>query len=167
MAYLNDNYTPNAKSRDVLERAWTHVRSVSYTPSARWLFYRLFQDGVYSAKGDYGSRFLPLFSRVRHNQWGPWRRDTLVDDTRVVLHHSGGDKDAAEWARDISNGVWCRLDHWYRQENYVEIWFEAAAMRAQFEHHTRGIPLTLRPFQGMPSIPYKDLASRELGRLRC
>jgi len=162
MAYLSDSYTPNAASRRILERAWQHVQSVPYRATSRWLFYRLLQDGHYSGKADYGSKFLPLLSRVRHNFWGPWRPDSLADDTRTTLPHGGGERDAEEWAKDVSYGIVCQLDHWYRQGLYLEIWFEAAAMRAQFEHYTRGIPITLRPFQGMPSIDYKWQAAKEI-----
>lgn len=162
MAYLSDSYKPNQNSRAILEAAWQHVTSVDYRVSSRWLFYRLLQDGAYTKKDDYNGRFLPLLSRARHNRFGPWRPDSLVDDTRRVIAHRGGARNAMSWVRAVSGGVACRLDHWHRQTNYVEFWFEAAAMRSQFAHYTQGVSITLRPFQGMPSIDFKYQAAQEL-----
>ncbi|MDZ4241726.1 MAG: hypothetical protein U1D99_02775, partial [Candidatus Omnitrophota bacterium] len=52
------------------------------------------------------------------------------------------------------------LDKWRLQNYYVELWFEAKAMRAQFEHYTDYI--TLRPFGGDPSIHFKWQIAGEL-----
>ena len=84
MAYVNDNYQPNAKSREILARAWEHVQGVEYQVTARWLFYRLLQDGFYSSKADY-EKLLALLSRARHNQWESWRPDSLIDDGREAI----------------------------------------------------------------------------------
>ncbi len=158
----NTDYTPNAASRKILDRAWEHIESVDYAVSSRWLFYRLLQDGIYQAKSDY-NKYLALMSRARRALYGPWNRDTLVDDTRNTYPHPGGHASTSAWADNVKrNGVNCTIDHWTRQDNYVEIWFEAAAMASQFRHYTQDIPITLRPFQGMPSIDYKNTAAMEL-----
>jgi hypothetical protein len=160
MAYQSEDYTPNEKSRAILARGWEHVRSVSYPVSARWLFYRLLQDGIYSKKSDY-QRFLSLTSRARHNEWEGWRPDTLTDDTRERVVRGGGDRDSQAWATSVVDyGVECKLDKWYTQDVYLEIWFEANAMASQFRYHTRHT--TLVPFGGMPSIPYKYEIARSL-----
>jgi len=45
----------------------------------------------------------------------------------------------------------------------VELWFEANAMRGQFEHYTEHI--MLRPFGGDPSIPFKWNIAAHLTRM--
>lgn len=160
MAYHNDDYKPNKASRAILARAWEHVQSVQYRATSRWLFYRLLQDGLYHGKKDYQT-FLGLFSRARHNYWEGWRPNTLADDTRQSRGHATGYRNVEEWAKEmVKYGRTPVLDHWFCQEQYVEVWFEAEAMRAQFEYYTRG--LTLRPFKGMPSIDYKWGIAKDL-----
>jgi len=150
-------YTPNAKSRQILARAIEHIRGVPYRVTARWLFYRLYQEGLYAGKTDYNNRFLPLLSRARHNLYGEWHPDTLADDTRKAIERGGGFATPGDWADAMRKRAHCGLSKWAGQENYVELWFEAKAMRGQFEHYTEHI--TLRPFGGQPSIPYKwDIA---------
>lgn len=157
MAYKSDSYTPQGKGCAILDRAWEHLQSVPYKPSARWLFYRLLQDGFYSKKSDYKNAFLPLLSRVRHNGYGPWRPDTLIDDRRSATIRGEGYDSPAEWAEAIADRGSVKLSRWGGQSYYLELWYEAEAMSAQFEYYTRNI--TLRPFFGMPSIPYKwDIA---------
>ena len=154
MAYENANYRPNKKSRAILDRAWAHVRQVPYKVTARWLFYRLLQDGVYSAKEDYKARFLPLLSRARHNGYGGWKPNTLADDSRERFVRGVGFESVDTWASAIKRrGISCNLDKWTGQRYYVQILFEASAMASQFKHYTRHI--TLVPFGGMPSIPFK------------
>jgi len=160
MAYKSDNYKPNKQSAQILGRAWDHVHSIPYRATSRWLFYRLLQDGFYHGKDDYG-KFLALTSRARHNGWQQWRPDSLADDTRNAIEHRGGYRTVEEWAEELRTyGRQPTLDHWYGQEHYVEVWFEAEAMRAQFEHYVRGV--TLRPFKGMPSIDYKYKMAQDL-----
>lgn len=160
MAYLNDNYMPNAKSRQILAAAWEHIQSVPYKVTARWLFYRLLQDGFYKGKDDVGT-FSALFSRARHNNFEGWRPDTLADDTRNAIVKTGGLATAEDWVEYMAEGGFtCQLDHFYRQENYIELWFEAEAMRRQFEYYTRGI--TLRPMKGQASIDYKYSIAKDI-----
>lgn len=152
MAYKSDDYKPNAKGRAILARAAAHVASVPYRVTARWLFYRLLQDGLYSKKQDYKT-FLALTSRARHNEWESWRPDTLADDTRERIIRGEGYESADDWRDMLTQRAYCELDKWTSQAYYVQIWFEANAMAGQFKHYTRHI--TLVPFGGMPSIPYK------------
>jgi hypothetical protein len=71
----------------------------------------------------------------------------------------------ADWVRALhASEHKPNLDHWYRQENYVEVWFEAAAMLAQFEYYTCGM-VTLRPFQGAPSISCKWQIAKSLEKV--
>lgn len=160
MAYKSENYTPNAKNREILEAAWRHVASVPYQVSLRWLFYKVLQDGLYSTKDDYKT-FVGMVSKARHNRWGDWRPDSLVDDRHNAFECVAGDRSAGAWVKSlISAGVKCEIDHWYRQAAYVELWFEADAMIRQFQYYTSGI--TLRPFGGSASIPYKWAAAKAL-----
>lgn len=159
MPYVRDDYTPNAKSRDILARAWEHVQSIPYAATLRWLFYRLLQEGLYSDKKDYRGPYMQLFSRARHNEWEGWRPDTLVDDMHGSIVRGDGFETPADWLDAISTELGCNLSHWYAQDYYVELWFEAAAMIRQFKHYTKNI--TLVPFGGMPSIAFKyEIAQR-------
>lgn len=57
MPYKKDGYMPNAESVRILDSAWAHTPGESVPrqakATARWLFYRLLQDGFYSAKDYY------------------------------------------------------------------------------------------------------------------
>lgn len=153
MAYSNMDYKPNNASRRILERGWELVKSVPYQVTARWLFYALLQEGFYSKKDDYKNRFLPLLSRARHTFYQGWRPDTLSDDRRSAIERGGVWDTVAEWQAYMSKQGECRLQKWEGQHFYVEIWIEAEAMIGQFKHYSEHI--TIRPFYGMPSIPYK------------
>ena len=83
-------YRPQQRQREILAAAWTHVQSVAYRVSLRWLFYRLLQDGYYSTKKDYRGQFKPLMSRARHRQLDGWRiTDTLTDEVRSATYAEG------------------------------------------------------------------------------
>ena len=56
-------YQPRAEQANILDQALAHIRSVPYDVSARWLFYRLLQDGLYRVKEDYHGKFLPLTAK--------------------------------------------------------------------------------------------------------
>lgn len=150
---------PQKKQAAILDQAYALVESVPYTISARWLFYGLLQEGVYSGKADYDNKFLPLISKARKAFYKNWAPDTLADDTRTAIKRGGGWPDEASFLLDVGRAK-IQLDKWERQKNYVELWFEAKAMRAQFEHYTRHI--TLRPFGGDCSIPFKWQIASEL-----
>jgi hypothetical protein len=160
MAYISENYKPSKKNREILARAWEHVQGVPYQPTSRWLFYRLLQEGFYSKKDDYKARYLPLMSRARHNFYGSWRPDTLVDDSREAIYRGSGYDTPKEWAAAAAKGLTCQLHRWEGQKYYVEVWFEAEAMKAQFKFYSQDV--ILRPFGGHPSIHYKWGIAKDL-----
>jgi len=157
---MSDEYRPRKDQKEILDRAFSYVQSVPYQVTARWLFYRLLQDGIYSAKGDYNGKFLPMLSKARKRFYDGWRPDTLSDDTREAVIRGHGFDNEADWLAAIGRGLKCNLDKWAGQPCYVELWFEAKAMRGQFEHYTDHV--TLVPFGGDPSIPYKWEAAKRL-----
>ncbi len=157
-----NGYTPGAGTAFLLARAMDHINSVPYAVTARWVFYRLLQDGSLTTKGDY-KRFLGLSSKARKGFYRSWRPDTLADDTRQPVVRGDGYDDGEGWAEALTDEVQCILDRWAGQPNYVEIWFEAAAMMAQFQFHTNdNIPLLA--FHGDISIPEKWRSARRLTR---
>ena len=132
MAYRSENYKPHKRSREILTRAWGHVQSVPYQVTARWLFYRLLQDGYYKTKSDYDNKFLPLLSRARHCFYESWRPDTLADDRRAPIVRGDGYESPAAWVEMLASRARCNLARWEGQSYYVEVWFEAEAMKSQF-----------------------------------
>lgn len=153
------NYCPHKDQREVLDRAMGYIESVAYQVTARWLFYRLLQDGIYTGKGDYNSKFLPMLSKARKRFYNSWRPDTLADDTREAVIRGDGFNSESEWLSAVGR-MRCNLDKWTSQPCYVELWFEAKAMRSQFEYYTDHV--TLVAFGGDPSIPYKWAAAKRL-----
>lgn len=175
MAYANvETWQPSAKSRVILDRAKEHIESVPYKVSARWVFYRLLQDGIYTKKADYKNTFISLTSRARHS--GYWDPDVLADETReaVIFEPEGWDTPEAdineqiELARvrakeeieDLRESLEnyryrhnYRIDSTYFHDCITVVMFEARAMEQQFRRYAGG--LTLCPFAGQPSIPYK------------
>lgn len=163
MTYVNPNYKPSKKNAIILDAAWEYIQGVPYPVTSRWTFYRLYQNGYYTKKKDYRTKWVDLVSTARKSFYKNWRPDTLVDDTRVVVSRGNGFVDVDKWKGAINDyGVSCDISHWPEQERYVELWFEANAMLAQFRYYTQGI--TLRPFGGKPSIDYKSKMAKELER---
>lgn len=145
-------YNPHLRTKAMLQRAITYVNSVPYQVSLRWLFYRLLQDGTYQSKADYKNRFDGPLSAARKQFFGEWRPWTLADETRMPIYRGDGHANAHAWLEAVGK-VECTLSKWAFQREYVEFWYEARAMTAQFEHYTKDI--TLRPFGGQMSIPAK------------
>ena len=169
---MAETYKPREKAvADLLDFAWTHVRSVDYTVTARWLFYRMLQDGLLSTKADY-KRFLGYLSKARKRFYKGWRPWTLADDTRSAYLSSrrgwydlslrgGGFATPADWREALATEANCVLERWDGQPVYVEVWFEASAMQAQFLHHVNeNVPLL--SFKGDVSIPAKWAAAKRL-----
>lgn len=154
-------YNPRSEQAAILDRAYELVQSVPYQVSARWLFYGLLQEGVYPDKESYKGKFLPLIAKARKEFYKDWRPDTLADDTRIPVVRGDGFTDEMHWLQAIGQAE-CTLDKWINQSAYVECWFEAKAMRGQFEYFTKYI--TLRPFGGDPSIPCKWAIAKEIER---
>jgi len=147
---------PDPKTQEILNTALAHVESVSYKVSLRWVFYRLYQEGYYSTKEGY-NKFEYLASRARHTRWNGWKPDTLADETREIIRRIYGYPDMEEALEempdDLASNIDLAIDHFYKQDHYVEIWYEARAMTGQFRHYTAKIDLI--PLGGMSSIPYK------------
>lgn len=158
-----DTYTPHGKTADVLDRAWDILQTVPYQVSARWLFYRLLQEGFYNDKAAYKNQFVKAVSSARHANYKQWRPDTLADETREVIERGNGFSSVQSWLDAVAARLECKLDKWQNQPYYVELWYEARAMSQQFQYYTEHIQL--RPMAGQPSIPYKYQAARELSRI--
>lgn len=156
-------YRPQKKTAAILERAMQYVKSVPYTVSARWLFYRLYQEGYYRDKKDYKDQFMNPLAEARKRMYGEWRPWTLSDETRSPIYRGQGFAGQLEWLEAMGKQE-CRLDRWAARSVYVEIWYEAKAMTGQFEHYTQDI--TLRPFGGQPSIPFKWDVVPHFARIR-
>ena len=153
-------YKPQRRNAAILDRAFELVNSVPYRVSARWVFYRLLQEGFYSKKDDYKNQLLPALSDARHAFYKDWRPDTLADDTRAAVVRGNGFRDEKAWLKALAAQVACNLDYWLKQPHYAECWYEARAMTDQFQYYTEH--LTLRPMGGQPSIPYKWQIAKDL-----
>ncbi len=170
----NNGYKPYGDTAKILDQAMEHINSVDYQVSVRWVFYRLLQEGLYRKKDDY-MKFIRLTSRARHNYYNGWNPLTLVDETRsmIVEGYEGerpgvkpeelfddAEQESNEEIEELHNQLndfKCGFDYeidptWY-QDTICIIMFEARAMVQQFKKYTSG--LTLCPFGGHPSIPYK------------
>jgi hypothetical protein len=168
------SYQPYGKTKKILERAMEHIQDVPYQVSVRWVFYRLLQEGFYSKKRHYDN-FVQLTSRARKSWYDGWSPSTLADDTRTMsVSANDGDrpdpdieelieteiqeaKNEIEYHRDQAQNYThlflYDIDPNYYQARFCVIMFEARAMMEQFATYTHG--LTLCPFGGQPSIPYK------------
>ena len=153
------SYNPQSKTREILDIAWQHIQSVPYTVTARWLFYRLLQAAILQKKSDY-KLLLKVLSSARKGFYNGWAPDTLADDTRQAMIKGAGWRTGNHWLDGVKR-MSCELDRWTKQDNYVEVWFEAAAMTSQFDHYTNGnVPLLA--FHGDISIPEKWESAKRL-----
>lgn len=157
--YKKSEYKPTKATIKVLDRALELVNSVPYQVSARWLFYRLYQEGWYQDKKEYKNKFLNAIRAARHAEIRGWKPDTLADDTRAEINRDGNFSKVERWLKAIGNAK-CNLEKWHEQPVYIEIWYEARAMTAQFEYYTKYI--TLRPMGGQPSIPFKYQTAKDI-----
>jgi len=164
-------YQPRAETQHILDKADYWVNSVPYQVTARWLFYRLLQEGTYNNKAGY-KHLLGILSKARKEFYDTWRPWSLADDTRVpilmqregyyTLHCRGsGFPDGNEWLARVRSELNCPLDRWVQQPIYAEVWFEAAAMQGQFLHYANE-NLPLLAFHGDVSIPSKWEAAERL-----
>ena len=156
---MKHGYKPQVEQAIILDRAYDLVESVPYKVTARWLFYRLLQESYFKDKDDYKGKFMPLLSKARKSFYKKWTPETLADDTRIAVIRGDGWTSETSFLRDVGRAV-CTLDKWQTQDYYVELWFEAKAMKGQFEHYTEYI--TLRPFGGDASIFFKWQIAKEL-----
>lgn len=159
-------WQPRQKQQEILDRAWEWKMGVPYAVSSRWIFYKLYdKDHLYagSKKLAYHNLFMPLFSKARKQSYGNWRPDSLIDDTREEVLAGFGYFDEKEWLEVGIGERECILDRWQYAECYLEIWFEARAMRGQFEYFAPNISLV--PFGGDASIEYKWRIAKRLEQM--
>lgn len=144
---MNKGCKPYAKEAGMLHRGMEHTKSLLYRVTARWLFYRLLQDGFYHDKKDYHNKFLPLTAdaRKRFYKYKGWRPWALADDTRELIPGHVFDN-PIEWFEVIMKQLKFKKTKWVTLGHYIEVWFEARAMREQFHHYAEEIPLL--PFGG-------------------
>lgn len=155
-------YTPAARNKVIIDMAKGYVDSVPYQVTARWVFYRLLQEGLYSEKAGY-KHLLGLLSKARKEFYNGWHPATLADDSRAAVVRGGGYTNPAEWLRALQERSHCAIDRWQKQPVYTECWFEASAMSAQFDHYADG-NISLLAFHGDISIPEKWKAAERLAR---
>jgi hypothetical protein len=131
-----------------------HIKSVPYKVSSRWLFYRLLQDGYFCDKTDYKTIWTPICSKARKGFYGEWRPDTLADDTRDRIQRIGFFENEENIKSHLADyDLEITFDHFYEQNEFIIIAFEARAMADQFRYYTQAIDLL--PFGGDASIPFK------------
>ena len=156
-------WQPRPTQQKILERGWYWKESVPYKVSARWIFYKLYDyDHLFNVpkRKAYHNLFLPLFSKARKQFHDNWRPDSIVDDSREEFLVGFGYADEREWLEIGIGERECILDRWQDAECYTEIWFEAAAMKGQFEYFAPDISLV--PFKGDASIEYKWRIAKRL-----
>ena len=115
--------------------------------------------GLFCIKGRLQGPVSAFDSQARKSFYNGWTPDTLADDTRPAVIRGDGFLSETHFLRAVGNAK-CILDKRQAQPYYCELWFEAKAMRGQFEHYTNHI--TLRPFGGDPSIYAKWAIAQEL-----
>lgn len=159
-------WQPRQKQQEILDRGWYWKESVPYDVSARWIFYKLYDfDHLFDGgkKQAYHNLFMPLFSKARKQFYGNWKPYSLADDSRVEFLSGFGYWDEKEWLEVGIGERECIIDKWQFAENYIEIWFEAFAMKSQFEYYAPNVSLV--PFKGDASIEYKWRIAKRLERM--
>ena len=80
----------------MLDTAFAHIHSVPYQVSERWVFYRLWQEGVWwktdtvDAKAKAADDFNSKLSRARHTQFRGWHPNILKSDEDYLSHEVVG-----------------------------------------------------------------------------
>jgi len=142
-------WKPSKANKALLDYAVAKINSVPYPVTARWTFYQLVQAGLVEKKR--GNTFEYLTSRARKEFFNGWHPGLLTDSIRKT--HFKGERTV---------GFSYLEDSIREQDVYVQLWFEAEAMRGQFEHYTREYRVSLVPFRGDCSIPMKWELSKKL-----
>ena len=153
-----DDYEQQKHCVPILAAAMDHIKSVPYKVTLRWVFYRLLQDGIYTKKEDY-STFIRLQAKAKKAFYDGWRPDTLSDETREFFDRGDGWDNPEEWIEALEHRDY-KTKVWSSQKYYIEIWFEAGAMVAQFQHYAPQVPLL--SFHGDCSIAPKWEAAKRL-----
>lgn len=164
-----------AGTKKLLTRGLELLEGVPYKVSLRWVFYALFQEGLYGFKDHDKTwkarcykRWKAMCSRYRKLFAEGWDPTTLADDTRERIQRHWGAMDLRhcldDLVEDTVESIDFAIDHFFHQKYYVEVWFEAKAMAGQFKYFTRGVDLL--PFGGDPSIPFKWEIAKQLEEAR-
>jgi len=151
---------PDTDSQIILDAARKHIESVPYKVSVRWVFYRLYGEGHYKEKDDYGN-FSTLCSRARRvylDDW--WHPGTLKDDTRGVIQNLYGYPNSKQAIERIPDDIDLTVNHFFKQDYYVELWYEARAMSSQFLYYTHKIDLV--PMGGMSSVSFNWVLAQRI-----
>lgn len=158
----------------VLAAAEELVESTPYRISLRFVFYGLWQSGLFSHVNlTPTDEFKGRSKKAKAYDWwkglkskavrsGIWSPDFLVDDTRAGVLDPDAEQGAEDWLKALQErGIRCQLDKWIEQENRVIVAFEARDMGGQFEHYCAPFFVDLFPLGGHPSQDLKaDIAKR-------
>lgn len=145
-------YKPTTRVKEILDFAQGIINSLPYKISLRFLFYALKQQGYYASKKEYRN-FKERCIEARRNFYDKWRPWTLEDEGRSRITRAWGEENIKDCLLDLPYEAAqnINLDHFYKQNKYVEIWFESRGSTPQFRHYTQNINLV--PFGGDPSLP--------------
>lgn len=167
---------PTSRNIKVLDRALELSQSVPYNVTLRWLFYGLWQEGWFSnikpamkksAKQNAYEGFSKLMSRLRHSPdelQVRWQID-LSDDRRDPIHRSNWINGTSEWLEMARAQLTCNTEKMIGQDVYVMVAFEAEAMQSQFVYFTQPYGVSLWPFSGQASIPYKKRFAEHIEKM--
>lgn len=156
---------PNKKNTGILNAAMEYIKKTPYRVTMRFVFYKLLQAGILKTKEDY-NHFKSITATARKNFWEKWNPWTFYDDTRRTIEKVEGFEDIDDCLDNLHSMLsrtalyLIQLDHFYEQEFYVELFFEAGGMVGQFEYYTDAINLV--PFRGDPSINFKWRIAKRL-----
>jgi hypothetical protein len=135
-------WSPRASGQKILNYAMVKIKSVPYPVTGRWVFYQLVQAGLVEKKD--ADNFGYLMNNARKQFYGDWYPGLLTDSVREC---------------DFKGEKGIYFDYFedtiQDQDTYVQLWFEAEAMHTQFEYYTKDYRVSLVPFRGDPSIPFK------------
>uniref|UniRef100_A0A6M3MAD5 Uncharacterized protein n=1 Tax=viral metagenome TaxID=1070528 RepID=A0A6M3MAD5_9ZZZZ len=155
-------YNPVKKTADLLNWMLEKIKSVEYGVTLRWTFYQAVQEKGLK-KSDY-KNIKKYCSKSRKDFWNGWNPTTLVDDTRTIYRNGGGYDNFYDWLNSFMNRE-PTYEVYSRQENIVQIWFEAQAMYSQFNHYASPYRIPLVPFKGDTSINAKWKMAEYLAEL--
>lgn len=126
------HFKPHKKGVELLNWCLTKIKSISYKPTLRWVFYRCVQEHGLQKK-DY-KNFIALTSRARHYFWNGWRPNTLIDETKEISTLGEGFESIIDWLKAIQV-TQLNLDKTLNQDKIAIVMYEARAMSGQFKHY--------------------------------
>ena len=105
---MKDRYRPDLATAQLLAKAYQYIQDAPYAVTARWVFYRLLQDGTLSSKADYKC-LLGYLSKARKRFYAGWTPSTLADESREAMVRGGGFTTGNGWVQAVANQVTCNL----------------------------------------------------------